>query len=318
MSHLCFRAATLDDALKAIFEEILDNGEAVAPTKGPSLEITGVAIQISNSRARLSRTETRGRAIGCLGELCWYLAGSDDVEFIAYYLSRYRDLQENGRLSGAYGPRLFQGSGLNQIANVTSILRKKSASRQAVVQLFDAGDIAEDRKDVPCTCSLQFLLRGDGLQLIAHMRSNDAYIGLPHDVFCFTMLQEIVARDLGVEPAAYKHLVGSLHLYEKDVESARQYLGEGWQSTLDSMPAMPLGDPWPMVEILLKAEQRIRAGEGIDDATLDDAGPYWADLVRLLQVFRCKKDNDLDGIKVLRQRTNKLYFPFIDRMGQPG
>src|ERR1039457_5803798 len=122
MSRLCFQISTLDDAIRMILEEILENGEAIAPSKGATLEIAGPVVEISNPRGRLSTTETRGRPFGCLGELCWYLSGADDVEFIAYYLSRYRDFQEEGRLFGAYGPRLFHARGLNQVANITSIL----------------------------------------------------------------------------------------------------------------------------------------------------------------------------------------------------
>ena len=68
-------------------------------------------------------------------------------------------------------------------------------------------------------------------QLTAHvhyMRLNDALVGLPHDVFCFTMLQEIVARSLSVELGGYKHAVGSLHLYKTHVDAAHQFLEEGW------------------------------------------------------------------------------------------
>jgi hypothetical protein len=65
-----------------------------------------------------------------------------------------------------------------------------------------------------------------------------------------------------------------------------------------------------------EAEQRIRTGAGTDDGTLDEIDPYWADLVRLLQVLRCKRNNDLDGITALRHRINRLYFPFIDRLAQ--
>jgi thymidylate synthase len=105
---------------------------------------------------------------------------------------------------------LFHARGFNQVPIVTSILRKKAASRQAVIQLFGADDIVEDHEDVPCTCTLQFFLRRDGLQLLTHMRSNDPNIGLPHDVFCFTMLQEIIARGLGVEPGPYTWSVASI------------------------------------------------------------------------------------------------------------
>ena len=111
MSSACFRAPTLDDAIRMIFEEILQNGEPVKPSKGATLEIAGVVVEIGNPRARLSRTETRGRPFGCLGELCWYLAGSNNVEFISYYLSRYREFEEEGRLFGAYGPSLAENCG---------------------------------------------------------------------------------------------------------------------------------------------------------------------------------------------------------------
>lgn len=37
------------------------------------------------------------------------------------------------------------------------------------------------------------------------MRSNDAYLGFPHDVFFFTMIQELVARSLGIRVGDYHH-----------------------------------------------------------------------------------------------------------------
>lgn len=301
--------------MREIFEQILDHGEWVTATKGRTLEIAGAAIEIDNPRARLSRTDTRGRAFSCLGEFCWYLAGSDDVEFIAHYVSVYRDYAEQGRIHGAYGPRLFGRSGAewDQMSNVRRLLTQKPTSRQIVIQLFDAIDIQEQHKDVPCTCTLQFLLRGDGLHLLAHMRSNDAYLGLPHDIFCFTMLQEIVARDLGVPLGRYKHLVGSLHVYEKNVASVKAYLNEGWQSTLDMMPEMPT-DPWPATKALLVAEERIRCGESFDEAGLEGIHSYWADLIRLLLIRRCKQNGDNEGISRHRARINRFYFPFIDRL----
>ena len=79
---------------------------------------------------------------------------------------------------------------------VIKTLSEKPTTRQAVVQILDAEDISEQHKNVPCTCTLQFFARGRRLHMVASMRSNDAYIGLPHDVFAFTMIQEIVARAL--------------------------------------------------------------------------------------------------------------------------
>jgi thymidylate synthase len=162
MADAHFGAKTLDDALRRVIEEVIRRGDRTYPTKGGpegALEIRGVLVEISDPRARLSRTETRGRIFSALGELSWYLARKKDAHFISYYIQKYKDLSEGGEIFGGYGPRLFDWKGVNQISKVTEVLRTKPDSRQAVVQLFDALDISEKHKDVPCTCTLQFMLR---------------------------------------------------------------------------------------------------------------------------------------------------------------
>jgi thymidylate synthase len=78
---------------------------------------------------------------------------------------------------------------------------------------------------------------------------------------------------------------------------------------------MPKGDPWPAVELLLKTEVQIRTTGTFQGGILDRVDPYWADLIRLLQVFRCKKDNDADQIKALcRIMSSNVYFPFIEKV----
>jgi thymidylate synthase len=309
---------TLDDVMRSVIEEILLHGDRIYPTKGGgsgAVEVTGVLLEVTDPRARLSRTETRGKPYSCLGELCWYLAKTNDLGFISYYIPVYKQYADGDEIFGGYGPRLFNWRGLNQLGNVTDVLRKKPFSRRAVIQLFDKYDIVEKHEDIPCTCTLQFMIRQNKLHMFTNMRSNDALWGLPHDVFCFTMLQEIVARSLAVELGTYKHAVGSLHLYVKSLDDAQRFLDEGWQSTEAPMPPMPTGDPWPSIDLLLQAESCIRTARPFDDGILGDMDPYWADLIRLLQVFRSKKDKDAQRIKELRGRmSSEVYFPFIDKV----
>ncbi len=301
--------------MRSVIEQILAHGGRIYPTKGEAVELTGVLLEVTDPRARLSRTETRGKLYSCLGELCWYLAKTNDLSFISYYIPPYRNYADGDEIFGGYGPRLFNWRGLNQVAKVTDVLRKKPHSRKAVIQLFEAYDIVEKHEDIPCTSTLQFMIRQDKLHMFTNMRSNDVHWGLPHDVFCFTMLQEIVARSLSVELGTYKHAVGSLHLYVKHINAAKHFLNEGWQPTEAAMPPMPTGDPWPSITLLLRAESAIRTASAFDDIELGDVDPYWADLIRLLQVFRSKQDKDADRIKALRGRmASNVYFPFIDRV----
>ena len=304
--------ATLDDLLYAVFRTLLREGAAISPTKGPARELTGVQLELTNPRARLSRTETRGKPFSCLGEFCWYLAGSDDVGFIEYYIPGYKHFANGQRVFGAYGPRLLNHDGHNQVCNVIKRLQEKPHSRRAVIQLFQASDLVADAKDIPCTCTLQFLCRNDALHMFVYMRSNDAYIGLPHDVFFFTMLQEVVARDLSLTLGSYKHLVGSLHLYDTDTALAKQFLAEGWQSTLLPMARMPQQSPWPAIKILLQAEATLRAGELFCVENLGGLDQYWSELIRLLIFFRAYKTRNVTLAREIHSLLDSsVYRPFL-------
>jgi thymidylate synthase len=311
-------AETLDDVMNEVLEALLARPFDVTATRsknlGSSSEIIGIILNIKNPRARLSRTETRGRAFSALGEFLWYMSGNNSLDFITYYIDKYDDESEDGKtVYGGYGPRLFNfREKFNQIENVKNLLKKKPSSRKAVIQLFDAMDIASAHKEIPCTCTLQFFIRQGKLHMVTTMRSNDAFWGLPHDVFAFTMLQEILARSLSVEVGEYKHAVGSLHLYKKHAKLAQQYLDEKFQSTT-AMPVMPEGDPWPSVQILLGVESEIRNNKEVEMFNLA-LQPYWADLARLLQIHSLFKLEGFDVVKSVQQdMSSNTYDIFIER-----
>ena len=304
--------ATVDDLLREAVSLVMATGERIVPSKGPCLEVSAVSLELRRPLARASRTETRGTIFSCVGELLWYLAGSNDVEHIAYYVPRYRESAENGLVYGGYGPRLFNQRGHNQIQQVIDMLRTKPDSRQAVVQLFEAQDLVEPHRDVPCTCSLQFLLRSNGLRLVVYMRSNDLFLGTPHDIFAFTMIQEIVARSLQVELGTYVHMVGSLHIYETNMEDLDRFLAEGWQTTELEMPPMPCGDPWPSVQELVRFEESLRMGADPLEAVIP-ADPYWGDIARLLVVYSLSKLGRWDDVQtVATQFVHGFYRVFVD------
>ncbi len=181
---------TLDDLMRASIQAILKDGEPVGESsRGSNRELRGVLLRLTNPRARLSHTETKGKVFSPIGELAWYLAGSNDAGFIIYYISKYKKNSEaDGTIHGAYGPRLFSKDWGDQFGHVVNLLREKPSTKKAVIQLFDSDDLCDTYKDVPCTCTLQFLIRSGRLYLITSMRSNDAYLGLPHDVFSFTIV----------------------------------------------------------------------------------------------------------------------------------
>lgn len=312
-------ASTLDDLLMRVFQKLLGADNQVKASRGDTKELVGVLLKIRDPRARLSRTETRGKMFSCLGELLWYLSGRNDLEFITHYIPEYKiNSDDNKTIHGGYGPRLFNMRGkVNQFANILNLLKKYPSSRRVVIQLFDADDIANGHlKDIPCTCTLQFMIRKSKLHMFTSMRSNDAFLGLPHDIFAFTMLQEYIARIIGIELGAYKHAVGSLHLYDRNFVAAQQYLDEGWQERI-SMPAMPIGDPRNAMKTVLACEEAIRTGKQITikNLKIDD---YWADLVRLLQIhWHAKKKNMRAITRIEKQMSSPIFNTYIRNKQKP-
>lgn len=124
----------------------------------------------------------------------------------------------------------------DQLTAVVALLKKSPNTRQAIITMWNAGDLlhafVDDKSDLPCTLSLQFIARNGLLHAIGTMRSNDIWLGLPYDVFCFTCIQQLVARALRLKPGQYFHRVGSMHLYDENKEKAVDILmNESWPGT---------------------------------------------------------------------------------------
>ena len=308
---------TLDDLLRLTLKNVIQSKVGVSSTKGNNIEIFGAMLTLTNPRARLSSTVTKGTIFSCLGELLWYLKASDSLEFIKYYIEKYKDFSNDGvALLGAYGPRIFgKNNGINQFKNIINLLQTKPETRQAVIQIFDKNDLLKESKDIPCTCNLQFFIRNKKLDMLVTMRSNDAFIGMPHDIFVFTMIQEIIARTLQVKLGIYKHIVSSLHIYERDIEKVQQYFSEGWQPSNSAMPPMPNEDPFPKIQHLLKIEEEIRVNKNleIDQSTLTS---YWQDLVTLLKIFHLNKHyTNKEQLEFLKAEINdKVYLNYINKV----
>lgn len=141
---------------------------------------------------------------------------------LAPQLDAYRE--PDGNFWGAYGTRIGW-----QLRDIVEKLRTDPWTRQAVVILWDvAMDNEPGKLDYPCTVSLGFIIqptpsgdpRGRQLNMNVLMRSNDAWLGLPYDMFQFTQLQHTVARLLGVNRGTYTHTAWSMHIYEKDLEAS--------------------------------------------------------------------------------------------------
>lgn len=156
-----------------------------------------------------------------IGELAWYLSGSNRVSDISRFAKKWADISDDGvHNNSAYGWRIQDKFNFDQWEYVKGLIQKDPNTRQAIIHIKDADN--RPTKDTPCTIYLQFLLRDGKLNLSVHMRSNDIWMGVPYDMFSFCFLQMKMAMELGVDIGEYTHYAGSLHMYARDYETAKR------------------------------------------------------------------------------------------------
>ncbi|HEY6231475.1 MAG TPA: thymidylate synthase [Pyrinomonadaceae bacterium] len=282
---------SLDEIQSWILRLILDEGGKAHPRGMHTLEICPVAFTLTNPRRRcVTNQERRWSFPLALGEFCWHVSGSNKLDFIGYYAPRWRDFAGDiATVRGScYGHKLFtQVSGrLSQWDRMVKLLRTDDQSRRALIPLSDAlDDFEAGTADVACASMLQFFIRQRKLHAVVYMRSNDAIWGLPYDIFLFTMLQELLCCELGLELGTYSHFVGSLHLYERHFHLAQRIIASQ-ESAYFEMPKMKQHDQLPA---FLEAEEQVRKGQPLTATVLESLSEYWQELLIVLDWYRLMK-----------------------------
>lgn len=221
-----------------VLQQIRTRGSHVAPRGQRTLELEDVIIEVADPHDALPLGTGRklNPAIGAI-EAIQLIGAFSDPELTCKLSSAFERFREpDGFFWGAYGERVGA-----QVVHAVRKLQADHDTRQAVATLWNGyQDNVPGKLDYPCTVALIFSIRDGALRLHTTMRSNDAWLGLPYDVFQFTQLQAAVAGSLGLPAGRYTHHVVSLHLYERDLEASAQVHTATSQS--DSVPRGFIGD----------------------------------------------------------------------------
>lgn len=118
---------------------------------------------------------------------------------------------------------------IDQLQFVVETLRRSPNSRRAVISLWNpAVDTALNYAVCPCTFQLVLRPRTDGtlaLNGTLLVRSSDAWVGAPLDLWAFVRLQCRIADALDVPVGPYVHHAVSYHLYYQYIAAVRIRLG---------------------------------------------------------------------------------------------
>jgi thymidylate synthase len=140
-----------------------------------------------------------------------------------------------GKWEYTYHERLFEyrvpgiEKPIDQVAALVKMLRETPYTRRAQAVTWQAwNDLGIG--DPACLQRMWFRIEKDPaggrdrLNLVIHMRSNDAFKASFMNMYAFTELQGDVAAQLGVETGDYVHVADSFHIYGSYFEEFKGFL----------------------------------------------------------------------------------------------
>ena len=166
----------------AKLQEIIDKGEVSQPRGMLIKEILNSHTEVDMRYPILSVPE-RNLGYRFMFRESWYiLDGRNDVESIKDYSKMISTFSNNGIFfDGSYGVKV-----LDQLSYIVDTLIQDIDTRQAVLTIWRPNP--RPSKDIPCTISIQWLIRDNKIYCIDNMRSSDIWLGVPYDMHNFTMV----------------------------------------------------------------------------------------------------------------------------------
>jgi len=152
-------------------------------------------------------------------ELCWALTGQKNIGLISKYSKMWNKFtNEQGEVDAAYGFRMRNHFGRDQLFDLIDLLNKDISSRQALVSYWDAssdGLMNQGKiKNVPCPFAWQINIDNeDNLILTVFMRSSDLVVGLPYDFMFYDQLALALANELKVNKKNITIMSANSHIY---------------------------------------------------------------------------------------------------------
>jgi thymidylate synthase len=130
-------------------------------------------------------------------------------------------------------------------------------------------------------------------------------LGMPYDIFLFTMWQEMMAAELQLDVGPYHHVVGSLHIYESNLEWSKEILCAR-SSITEPMPRMLT---LTGIDALLQGEPQTRNPEA-DQIYPEGANGYWFGLLEVLRYCNGIRLGEVSDSDLLN--TCPLYRELVD------
>lgn len=254
-------------ATAASLRDILADGSVLCVRGEETRELRNRITVLRHPRERCLFLPYRGNDIfASLAETFWVLRGRNDIEWLQNYLTRVRDFSDDGRTwRAAYGPRLRNWNGIDQLEKTRRLLLDDRLTRRAVMTIFDPDRDFVQSKDIPCNNWLHWLFRDDRLHLNIAVRSNDVVWGFSGvNSFAWSVLHEAMAFWIGAPVGEATYFASSFHVYRCHYQKAAKVVAHFAEFTCYDFGVSPASfqTPWEAFDAVLDAwftlEEEIR------------------------------------------------------------
>ena len=205
-----------NEAYEYIHDRILQDGVEFANTKA----LFNVGFYITDPMDnKIINKERNWKQEYAEAEWQWYLSGNNNIAELGRLYGKTPEIwkrmaDDKGNVNSNYG---WQWERNSQLDMVIEMLKQNKETRQAAISIYDGKEITDYAHDTPCTYAVQFTILHDRLDMCVTMRSNDLWYGFCNDQYCFSMLQGLVAHELGIETGVYYHFAHNMHLYNDKI-----------------------------------------------------------------------------------------------------
>lgn len=164
---------------------------------------------------------------GVVAELLFFLRGEENIAYLHEHDVHIWDewADENGNLGPIYGTswRDFGGptndwfvdraKGVDQLNVLLRELRRHPSSRRHIMTSWNPRSYNHAALP-PCHgLTIQFNVAEGRLNCAMYQRSADLFLGVPFNIASYALLTHILAKEVGLEPGVFTHMIGDTHIY---------------------------------------------------------------------------------------------------------
>lgn len=173
-------------------------------------------------------------------ELLWFLSGSSDNKKLNemgchiwdgnatadYWKPKAKFEGDLGRVYGVQWRSWkspYTDVPVDQFMNIINTLKKNPNDRRMIISAWNPAEL-DMMALPPCHLLMHFFVVDKKLSLLMYQRSCDTFLGVPFNIASYSLLLHMIAREVGLEPYEFIHILGDTHVYLNHFDQVKEQL----------------------------------------------------------------------------------------------